>query len=340
MKLTINQIAELAQVSKGTVSKVLNGHPGIGQATRDRILKLVKQLDYRPDASARALALKRSGIIGFLIPHTAATSLAGHYWTVVLAGISQTAAERGYQVLILTPPRDGNLQAVVDSVLKSNAVDGLIIGSELLDPEGLTALILHKIPFVLLGQNPDFPHYCIEVDTAAGTRKLAEHMIHCGYRNIGALFGPAQYPYTQQRRKAFQETMAAHGLNSHRLLHSGYGSPQNKSDWEAFLTIHPDLDSLLLASGGGFLLDVLTVLQKMKRVIPQFGLGVIDDYPFMQAMTPPITALRQPLFLAGQESFHLLRRLLDDDPPPEPVMSLESTLIVRESCGERPTPEK
>ena len=65
MKLTIKQIAEMANVSKGTVSKVLNGYKGISAETSERILKLVQQLDFHPDSSARALALQKTGVIGF-----------------------------------------------------------------------------------------------------------------------------------------------------------------------------------------------------------------------------------------------------------------------------------
>ena len=80
MKLNINHIAEMAQVSKGTVSKALNGRSRISDATRQRILKLVNELGYQQDATARALALQKTGIIGFLIPHEAAFTQSGNYW--------------------------------------------------------------------------------------------------------------------------------------------------------------------------------------------------------------------------------------------------------------------
>ena len=199
MKLTIKQIAELAQVSKGTVSKVLNGHEGIGPATRERILALIERLDYHPDSSARALALQKTGVLGFLIPHEAATSLTGQFWTIVLSGISQKATQRGYNVLVLTTPREGDIQGALNQILKRSSVDGLIIGSELIDPESLSTLMKQNIPFVLLGQNPDFQHWCVDIDSLQGTTLLVDHMVAQGYRKIGALFGPAHYPYVKAR---------------------------------------------------------------------------------------------------------------------------------------------
>lgn len=339
MKLTINQIAELAQVSKGTVSKVINGHKGISASTRERILKLIKQLDYHPDASARALALQKTGVIGFLIPHEAATSLNGHFWTIVLSGISQQAAQLGYNVMILTTPREGDIQGALNLILKRSTVDGLIIGSELLDKESLSTLVLNKIPFVLLGQNPDFQHYCVDVDSHQGTTAMINHMVTQGYRRIGALFGPGYYPYIKERYHGYVQALEAHGISWSAVAYSEYDSSTIRSNLIALLEAHPDMDALYLASGGDFLFDVFKVLRERRVRVPEFGLGVFDDYPFMELITPRITAVRQPLFLAGQQAVTLLQNLIQDTPPDQRMVQLSTELIVRDSCREL-TPER
>ena len=334
MKLTINQIAELAQVSKGTVSKVLNGHKGISAATRERILKLIKQLDYHPDASARALALQKTGVLGFLIPHEAATSLTGHYWTIVLSGISQMAAQSGYSLMVLTTPREGDIQGPLNQILKGNTVDGLIIGSELLDKESLSDLVLHKLPFVLLGQNPDFQHYCVDIDSVQGTIEMVNHMAEQGYRKIGALFGPGYYPYSKERHKAYRQALEANQLPWSASAFSGYQSSEIRHNLQNLLDSHPDMDALYLASGGDFMYDVFKVFKERKIAVPKFGLGVFDDYPFMELLSPAITAIRQPLFQAGQMAVSLLQKLIQDTPPSGSLVRLPTTLIIRESCGE------
>lgn len=334
MKLTINQIAELAQVSKGTVSKVLNGHKGISAATRERILKLIKQLDYHPDASARALALQKTGVIGFLIPHEAATSLTGHFWTIVLSGTSQQAAQLGYNLMLLTTPREGDIQGALNQLLKRSTVDGLIIGSELLDKESLSTLVLNKIPFVLLGQNPDFQHYCVDVDSIQGTTALINHMVAQGYKKIGAMFGPGYYPYIKERYNGYRQALTANGLTWSAATYSEYDPAAIRKSLEALLDQHPDMDALYLASGGDFMFDVFRVLKERDIRIPEFGLGVFDDYPFMELLTPRITAVRQPLFQAGQEAVGLLQLLIQETPPDHSMIQLKTELIVRDSCGE------
>jgi LacI family transcriptional regulator len=339
MKLTINQIAELAQVSKGTVSKVLNGHKGISTPTRERILKLVQQLDYHPDSSARALALQKTGVFGFLIPHEAATSLTGHYWTMVLSGISQQATQMGYNIMILTTPREGDIKGALNQILKRSSVDGLIIGSELLDKESLSTLVLNKIPFVLLGQNPDFQHWCVDIDSLHGTTLLIDHMARRGFRKIGALFGPAQYPYVKERRHGYLRALQANGLEWVAEASSDYDGASIRRNLARLLDAHPDMDALYLGSGGDFLLDAYKLLHERGIRIPEFGLGVFDDYPFFDLLSPRITAVRQPVFQAGQEAVTLLQSLAQETPPDKFLVQLKTTLVVRESCGEL-IPEK
>lgn len=339
MKLTINQIAELAQVSKGTVSKVINGHRGISPTTRDRILKLVHQLDYHPDASARALALQRTGVLGFLIPHQASTSLSGHFWSVVLSGISQEAAHLGYNLMILTPPREGDIEGALNPVLKRRSVDGLIVGSELLDLASLNDLVLHKIPFVLLGQNPSFSHYCVDVDNTQGSRSMVRHMVEQGYRHIGALFGPAYYPYVKERLAGYRQELQAQGVSWQAVAYSEYDPQSVQANLAQLLDAHTDLDALYLGSGGDFLLETLQTFRKRGLKIPEIGLGVFDDHPYLELLTPRITAVRQPVFRAGQEAVGILQCLIQNAPPDRPLVHLATELIERESCH-RSTPAK
>jgi len=297
-------------------------------------LALAKELDYHPDSSARALALQRTRVLGFLIPHEAATSLTGHYWTIVLSGITQRATELGYGVLVLTTPREGDIEGALHQVLKRSSVDGLIIGSELVEPQSLETLVQRKIPFVLLGQNPNFPHWCIDIDSLDGTEQLIRHMVGQGYSRIGALFGPRHYPYVEARRRGYHNALASRGVTWAAEGSSSYDSASIRRNLTHLLDENPGMDALYLASGGDFLFDAHAVLKERGLTIPKFGLGVFDDYPFLELLTPRVTAVHQPLFAMGQEATSLLLTLLNDSPPDQYLVQLTTSLVVRESCGE------
>jgi LacI family transcriptional regulator len=334
MKLTINQIAELAQVSKATVSKVLNNHKGIKQETRDRVLKLVKQLDYQPDASARALALQKTGDIGLLIPHEPETSVTSYFWSIILSAVSRYAGENGYNLMVLTTPREGDVGTALHQILRRRSVDGLIIGSDLLDKASLSNLIINKIPFVLLGQKPEFQHYCIDMDSHQGTEIMVTHMLAQGYKKIGAIFGNPQYPYVKHRYQGYIDTLAKAGISWHAEEFSTYKTPETQASAHALLDRHPDMDALYIAAGGEFFLDTITICKKRGLRFPDFGIGVFDDYPFLEYLEPRPTAIRQPLALAGAESVRMLTSLIEGNPPAEQVLVLKNTLTIRESCGE------
>jgi DNA-binding LacI/PurR family transcriptional regulator len=333
-KLNISQIAELAQVSKGTVSKVLNGQKGVGEQTRERIQKLVKELNYHQDASARALALQRTGIIGFLIPHAAPSSLAAFFWTSVLAGISHQAAAMGYNVLVLTPQREGDLQGTLMQALHRGVADGFIIGSELLDKELFSTLILQKVPFVLLGQNPEFSHFCIDDDNHQGVRDLLNHMIARGYKKIGALFGPEAYSYVRERRDAYLDTLRESGITWTAEGYSEYLTQDTVEATNRLMEEHPDMDALFVGSGDEFFLDALQTLRRRGKRFPEFGIAVYDDYPFLNYLTPPVTAVRQPLQESGKRALEMLVQIIKGDPPLQKLVRLQNEIIARESCGE------
>jgi LacI family transcriptional regulator len=94
------------------------------------------------------------------------------------------------------------------------------------------------------------------------------------------------------------------------------------------------MDALFLASGGDFLFDAFHVLQDRGLVMPDFGLGVFDDYSFLDILTPRITAIAQPLTLAGETSVDLLLRIIREAPESNQIIQLPTTLIARGSCGE------
>jgi len=334
MRVNINQIAELAQVSKGTVSKALNGRKGVGDETRRRILSLIEALEYQPDSTGRALARKQTGSIGLLIPHEGIASFMGLYWPMVLAGVAKRASELQLNLMLLTLPREGDTAAAVRQILGKKLVDGLIIGGDILDSGFFARLIQSKMPFVLLGQNPEIRHACVDVDNTQCTDLIMRHILARGYRKIGAIFGPLEFPYSKDRRDGYRAALAREGISWTAEASSRYFTAETTEALVRMLDAHPDMDALYVAAGGHFLLDCLDVLRQRGIAIPRFGLGAFDDYPFLNFLSPKVTAIRQPGEELGTQAVDLLTELIEGRAPSDRLIKLEGTLVVRESCGE------
>jgi len=327
ISMTIKEIAELAQVSKGTVSKAINNQPGVSEKTRKRILKLIEELDYHPNSAAQALAFSKTTHVGLVIPHEASESLGGFYWSSLITGIAQAGAEVDYHLVIFTPKPDEDISAVYHSILRRRRIDGLIVGSELMDSRSINALINQDIPFVLVGRNPFLKHFYVDVDNKNGAKQMVKHMVKEGYRRIAFLGGPEEYYYMDQRGKGFTEAMLEEGLPGHMIRYSEYANESVDTNIEYLLKENPD--AIFLGAGGDFVISALKALKKRGVDPHDFGLTVFDDYAYMDFMDPKMSAVSQPIDLLGRKAFELLYKLICKETPEKNGIELPTKVVVR-----------
>lgn len=329
MKLTINEIAKIAQVAKSTVSKALNGQKGVSDEQRQRILSLAAQLKYEPSASAQALAFNKTGSIGLLVPHEVGYSLSGSYWSSIITSISQAANGQNYSLLILTPTGDEGVSSCVESVIRRRNVDGLIIGAGPLDPTVTNRLMAEGIPFVFIGENPIVGQYSVDVDNEGGSERLVTHLVNAGYRKIACLAGPSDYLYNKQRVAGYEKALKKANIDWLVITHSTYVSGASRETMALLLREHSDLDALYVTAGGDFIFDCIDILSKSGINLKKFGFGVFDDYRFFDYMDLPICAIRQPLIEIGSAAAHILFAFLAGNTPKIRNTILEVELILR-----------
>lgn len=333
-RLTINEIARMAQVSKGTVSKVLNNKPGIGAETRQRVMELVEHLDYHPSSVAQALANQRSNNIGLVIPHVAEQSLNAPYWSALITAIAQEAGELNYNLMLLTPKEEGNLKEIYQSVMRSKRVDGLIIGSEQIDKDSMSQLYMAKIPFVLIGQNPDFQHHFVDIDNHQAVESMMKHMEQQGYKRIGFLSGPMDYYYNRIRVNSYRQIIGEMGEEPRLASASAYDKEATEKALKTLFRNHPDMDSLFIGAGGDFLYDILSLQKEQNIPGRQLGMAVFDDYRYLDFMQPRLTAVRQPMEALGTKATHTLLDLIEGREIEQSRQILPTTLTLRSSLGE------
>lgn len=330
--LTIRDIAAMAKVSQGTVSKVLNEAPGVGAETRSRILKLVQDLDYHPNASARSLAAKKTGSIGVIIPHTGSYSMSSAYWPILLTAITETAAARNLNVLLSTARSEGDVDSAYQSILRGRRVDGLIVGAEQFGQRQLVELLFKGFPFVMVGKSPFAAHWHVDVDNVGGARAMTEHLLRLGHRRIALLAGPEQYPSVQERAQGFREAMGAAGLEA-RVLYCVYHKGTAPQTVRQAIEEEPRASALFLAAGD-LAVPALAVAADLKLSVPgDLALAVFDDHPYYEHFSPPLTAVSQPVHDLGQAALDLLFALMEGQPPEAKGRLLPTKLVIRRSCG-------
>jgi DNA-binding LacI/PurR family transcriptional regulator len=330
--LTIRDVAAMAGVSQGTVSKVLNEAPGVGAETRARILRLIQDLDYHPNASAQSLVARRTGSIGVIIPHTGGYSMSTAYWPILLTSITDTAADRNLNVLLSTARSEEDTDSAYRSILRGRRVDGVIVGAEQFGQKQLAELLLKGFPFVMVGKNPLVSHWHVDVDNAGGAHGMTRHLIDLGHRSIVMVAGPGPPCAAIERAEGYRRAMAEAGLTP-EAVHCAYSSVEASSCVRGILSRRPRPTALFLAAADLASAAIRAVSELKVGVPSDVALVAFDDHPFYEYLSPAITAVSQPIHELGQAALDMLFTLMDGREPEARGRVLPTHLVIRRSCG-------
>ncbi len=332
MSITIKDIAAMAKVSTATVSKALNDAPGVGAETRKRILKLVEDLDYHPNASAQSLAARKTDNIGIVIPHTGSYSMASAYWPVLLTSITEKAAARNINVVLSTARSEEDVDSAYKSILRGKRVDGLIVGAEQFGLKQLAELLFKGFPFVMVGKGALLTHYYVDVDNTGGAHAMTTHLLDLGHRRIALLAGPEHYPSVGDRVEGYRAAMAAAGLEP-RVHHCAYHAGIETEPLRQLLRLEPRPSALFVAAGDLVTAALRTTSELGLSIPADLALVAFDDHPYYEFFSPAITAVSQPIHDLGEAAVELLFALMDGQEPEQTSRVLPTKLVIRASCG-------
>jgi len=331
--MTIKDIAEMAHVSKGTVSRVINGVPGVGEETRRRVMKLIDSLDFHPDASARGLAVRRTNTMGFVIPHTSRYTLTSTFWPMLLTVVTQEAAARGINVLLSTALSEDDVDSAFRSILRGRRIDGAIIGAEQFGEKQLAELLLKSLPFIMVGRSSRMSTHYVDVDNVLGARMVVDHLAEQGHEHLAMLAGPDHLPYVHDRIRGMRETCRERGLPEPVVVHSPYDTPEAARCVQGILMSRPPVTGIFVAAGD-LVLGALRACAEMKRSVPRdVSIVSFDDHPFFAHLAPGITAVAQPIEEIGAAAVEMLFELMAGREPSQSAVVIPPRLMARGSCA-------
>jgi DNA-binding LacI/PurR family transcriptional regulator len=337
-KITINGIAKIAKVSKGTVSRVLNNERGVGDKTRERILKLIKDLDYKPSAIARSLVSLKTNNIGIVMPSDFGAGISHTFWPRILSSITQAAAELNMCVLVTSFDVEAeNVEESYKRILAEHRVDGLITFADILGRRRTAELVAGRYPFVSIGREDGMRHHFVDVENREGAQVMTEHLIGLGRRNIVFICGPKTRPSVRARLSGFKDVVAKHPHVKGKVLEVPYSNHETQKMIVGFLRENPEVDALFI-SAANFVMDGLIACKHLNLSIPDdIAFACFDELDFFKErnlLTSPITSISQPVDELGREAVRMLHQLLQGEPKGSLQKILRTTLVVRESCGE------
>jgi DNA-binding LacI/PurR family transcriptional regulator len=331
---TLEAVARVANVSRATVSRVVNGDRRVREETRNAVQAAVRDLDYVPNRAARSLVTKRSGSVGVVIPEPTAQLFGDPFFPRVLRGIGEVLAEEEMQLVLLMPQvRADEVRAEV--YLAAGHVDGVLLislhGSDPL-PEDLRA---RGIPVVVGGRPPTAGITYVDVDNQRGAGMAVQHLLANGRRHVATIAGPQDMPAGADRLAGYHEALGGAGLAvDERLVEiADFSLEGGRSAMERLLARAPAVDAVFVASDL-MAMGALSALQTAGRRVPE-DVAVVgfDDSPLAAQADPSLSSVRQPIEEMGREMARLLSRMVASRDRAARRVILATELVVRASSG-------
>lgn len=329
MKISIFDVAKKSGLSVVTVSRVLNNSSSVRQKNKEKVLKAMKELNYQPNAAARSLARGKTGIIGLTL-----TTLDDSFLDAVVKETNERLGEHGY-LLALSIARSFE-DAFRRSLFQEDRVDGVILLSPTDEDEFIMELKNKKIPLVLVDNSKSHPSVCsVIVDNFKGGYEVGKHLIELGHTDIAHIAGPDPFLSSRERERGFLTALEEAGLKP-RCIERGTFSMSSGYEIATRWIDAGELPSALFAADDYIALGVIDAcLNRGVRIPEQLSIVGFDDQKFASEFRPKLTTVRQPADKIGAAGVELLLEAMNDPAKRQTTVTIEPTLIVRESTARK-----
>lgn len=328
-RMTLDEVAERAGVSRSVASRVLNKAPHVSRAKRDAVERAVRELGFVANSKARALATSQAGVAALVIAHQDPSILADPFYAQVIVGVSAALEDADLHLMLCLANSDRG-RARVERLLRSGGVDGVMMMA-LHEDDPLAGLADKTSTPVVFGGRPGgtTPPWYVDIDNTAGARVATEHLLARGRRNIVTITGPLDTEVGHARHRGYHEALLLAGLPVRPPETGDFTEAGGAAAMRRLLESQPDLDAVF-AANDNMAAGALRVLRDAGRSVPR-DVSVVgfDDLAVARVAEPALTTVHQPIRDLGREMARMLVALMAGKTP-SPIL-LPSHLVVRES---------
>lgn len=333
---TQTDVAKAANVSRATVSYVLNNTLSvtISPETRQRVLGVIEQLGYEPDARAQSLRLGDSRTVGLLIPDIHNP----HYWQAV-EGVEEEARKSGYDLLLAHSSADQAREDYCLQALSRRTISGLIIikAFDTLRPKNVQQLLASKRPVAEMG-TPSRAFDCVFADYRQGARAVTEHLLSLGHRRFAFINGVAGPNVGVDRLEAYRTVLKEAGVPDAHAQVKTCGIALEDGYQAARHVLESTRPTALIVINDLLAIGVVRAAHDLGLLIPKdLSVASFDDLPISAYLTPRLTTVRRDIKAEGQAVTRLLLERFKAPTLPPRLVDMPAELIIRESTGPAPT---
>lgn len=333
--MNIKELAKLSGVAPSTVSKVINNYSGISEKTRRKVLYAIKKYNYTSNMNARILSMKKSNLIGLLMPNRSSFGIDSPFQSVLLEGFRSRISDLGYDTVFVSKNIFGKQVSYLDHCKYMNLAGILLLAYDDSDIEVLE-VINADIPGVSTNFRGNQSLCEIYSDDANGSMMAIEYLIGLGHRQIGYIYGPLNNSNSALVRfVTFKETMKKNNLDIDTTFveHTEeYSFDDGYCIMEKIIKHGKNLPSAFAVGSDLIAYGVIKCLKKYGYSIPE-DISIIgfDDLESSRYVEPALTTIRQDLNKIGESAANTLIDLIEKDIVRDRII-FPVELIVRDSC--------
>ncbi|MFC0625230.1 LacI family DNA-binding transcriptional regulator [Kribbella deserti] len=326
---TIKDVAAVAGVSRGTVSRVLNGGHWVSPDALAAVNAAIRSTGYAANRHARSLVTGRSNSVAFLLTEPHQLLFEDPNFAVLLRGAADALAKLDMPLLLMVAGTAEERRRVTEYVTAGH-VDGVLLISSHRDNQVVASLLHEQVPMVAcgtpLGYEGKVAH--VAADDVAGAREMVRHLLDRGRRHVATITGPLDTPGGVLRLQGYRDELGD-SYDEELVAHGDYTRASGQRAMAELLDRRPDLDAVFVASDL-MAAGALTTLAARGLAVPgDVAVGGFDDSGLAATVQPPLTTMRQPLERISAEMVRLLNEVINGQQPA--AVTYPTTLIARSS---------
>lgn len=335
MSITLDTIAKRLKVSTMTISRAINDHPDIKGETKEKVLALVKKLNYTPNFLAQSLKRKKTYTLGLLIP-----DILNPFYPALTKGIYNVAKEQGYHLIHGSSFGDPTEELNILKMFRASQVDGIIVMAAEAEEDKacnqyLSELAKSGLPIVLCGRRGyNLPVDRISVNNIKGVSLAINHLIDLGHRSIGFINGPQKVFAAKERQKGYEKVLLEHHIpvNKEIIKNTSFTQEGGYQATKNLLSNKSSITAIFAANDLMALGAIMAIEEKGLKIPDDIAIVGFDDISLASLIRPRLTTVAQPKEEGGRIIANLLLSRINRTAPKKPQnILLELRLVVRES---------
>lgn len=309
-KITVSDVAKIAGVSASTVSRVISDNPRISQSTKEKVLKIMDELGYYPNANARSLARNKTGTIGVIMPTTSEELFLNPFFPEALRGIVKGASNTEYDLLLSTNTEKDEELKIIKSFIRGSKVDGLILMSSKIDDVCIEYLRSIDFPFSLIGSPHNFVDEInyVDNDNDMAAYELTSFLIQIGRKRIAMIAGDKSLMVTNKRVEGYMKALDANHIDfEESLLFTGSFDEETGYKYGKEISEMKDRPDALIVTDDLVAFGAVKLFESINFSIPEeivvasFNNSILSRYS-----NTPLTSVDINAVELGRQSMNLL----------------------------------